>query len=161
MSGGISSGQLRSFVERVERLNAEIAALNADKSEVLKEAAGTGFDKAALRAVVKRRAVDRAARQEHDAIVDLYERALEGAGAVVAATSGVTAGETAPSSGPEHPAIPEGANPPKRRPKRAAPAEPTKPPTSMVPPPPPPPDVARPPPPAGDPLDIPDFLRAG
>ena len=54
----LSSGNhtLKSFIERLERLNAEQAALRADASEVLKEAKACGFDPKIIRSVLKYRA---------------------------------------------------------------------------------------------------------
>lgn len=67
-----ANGQLRSIVERLERLNEDKAAIVTDFKEVMNEAASAGFDKKAIRAVLKFRAEDRAKRQELEAIVDLY-----------------------------------------------------------------------------------------
>ncbi len=67
-----AQGQLRSFVERLERLNEDKAAIAADYKEVMNELAGQGYDKKAVRAVIKYRAEDKAKRQELEAIVDLY-----------------------------------------------------------------------------------------
>ncbi len=67
-----AAGQLKSIIERLERLNEDRAALASDFKEVMNEAAGQGFEKKAIRAVLKFRAEDKAKRQELDAIVDLY-----------------------------------------------------------------------------------------
>lgn len=82
MSDTVASGQLRAFVERIERLEAEIKDLNADKSEVYKELRGVGFDVKAVRQCVAARKLDSAERQERDAIFDLYWEALTGASRV-------------------------------------------------------------------------------
>lgn len=68
--------QLRAFVERVERLEEEIAALNKDKSEVYAEAKGNGFDVPTIKKIVRIRKLDHAERQEQDALLDLYMSAL-------------------------------------------------------------------------------------
>lgn len=68
--------QLRSIIERVERLEEEIAGLNSDKKDVFAEARGNGYDVAALKAVLKVRRTDPAARSEHEAIVATYMAAL-------------------------------------------------------------------------------------
>jgi len=73
-----SAQQLRSFVERVERIEEEISALNADKSEIYKEARGNGFDVKALRKVVAQRKLDPSEREERDALFDLYWSAIHG-----------------------------------------------------------------------------------
>src|SRR5690242_10233878 len=73
---GFAKDQLRSFIERIERLEEERAALSADILEVYSEAKGTGFDTKAMRAVVRLRKLDTADRQEQEAILDLYLSAL-------------------------------------------------------------------------------------
>lgn len=75
-SGGVAAEELEAFVTRIERVQEEIAGLNADKSSIFKEAAGRGFDVKAMKAVIKLRAQDHAARRELEAIVDLYCSAL-------------------------------------------------------------------------------------
>lgn len=67
-----SSDQLRSFIERVERLEEEKAALTADIREVYAEAKGQGFDTKIMRQVVRLRRLDTADRQEQRSILDLY-----------------------------------------------------------------------------------------
>jgi uncharacterized protein (UPF0335 family) len=64
--------QLRSIVERVERIENEIREMNADKSEVYKEAKATGYDVAIIKKVVAARRVDASSRQEAEALFDLY-----------------------------------------------------------------------------------------
>ena len=74
--GGIAADRLRSFVERVERLEEEKATLTADIREVYSEAKGNGFDVATLRQVVRMRKLDSAKLKEQEALLDLYRRAL-------------------------------------------------------------------------------------
>ena len=74
--GGETAGRLRSFVDRIERLEEEKAALAADIREVYSEAKGVGFDVRTLRHVVKLRKMDQAERQEQEALLDLYKRVL-------------------------------------------------------------------------------------
>ena len=76
----VAAGQLRDFVERIERLEEEIKELNADKSEIYKEAKLDGFDVKVLRKVVEARRMDRAERMEVESIFDLYMADLEGGG---------------------------------------------------------------------------------
>jgi uncharacterized protein (UPF0335 family) len=73
---GFAKDQLRSFIERIERLEEERAALTADIREVYSEAKGSGFDTKVMRQVVRLRKLDTADRQEQDAILDLYLSAL-------------------------------------------------------------------------------------
>lgn len=75
--GGIAGDRLRSFVERIERLEEEKAATAADIREVYSEAKGTGFDVKILRQVVKLRKMDVSTRQEMGDILDIYTRALD------------------------------------------------------------------------------------
>jgi uncharacterized protein (UPF0335 family) len=73
---GFAKEHLKSFIERIERLEEEKAALAADIREVYSEAKGTGFDVKIMRQVVRLRKLDTADRQEQDAILDLYLGAL-------------------------------------------------------------------------------------
>ena len=73
---GFTAGKLRSLIERVERLEEEKAALAADIREVYSEAKGEGFDTQIMRQVVRIRKLDRAERQEQEAVLDLYLSAL-------------------------------------------------------------------------------------
>ena len=74
--GGIAADRLRSFVERIERLEEEKAALAADVREVYAEAKADGFDAKVMRQVVRLRKMDSHDRQEEEAVLDLYKRAL-------------------------------------------------------------------------------------
>lgn len=73
---GFAKEQLRSFVDRVERLSEEKDALTADIREVYSEAKGVGFDTRILRQVVRMRKLDKADLQEQEAVLDLYLTAL-------------------------------------------------------------------------------------
>jgi uncharacterized protein (UPF0335 family) len=73
---GFAAGQLKSLVERVERLEEEKAALTADIREIFAEAKGGGFDTKIMRQVIRIRRLDKADRQEQEAILDLYLSAL-------------------------------------------------------------------------------------
>lgn len=75
--GGVAVEQLRSIVERVERLEEEKANLAADIREVFSEAKGQGFDAKTLRQVVKLRKMDPKDRQEQEHLLDTYRRALQ------------------------------------------------------------------------------------
>ncbi len=74
--GGIAAKRLRSFIERIERLEEEKAALAADIREVYAEAKGDGFDAKTMRQIVKLRKLDSADRAEQAALLDLYKAAL-------------------------------------------------------------------------------------
>ena len=73
---GFAAGQLKSLVERIERLEEERTALGADIREVIAEAKGQGFDTKIMRQVIRMRRLDKADRQEQEAILDLYLSAL-------------------------------------------------------------------------------------
>ena len=73
---GSAAGQLKSLIERIERLEEEKKALTADISEVYAEAKGHGFDTKIMRQVIRLRALDKAERQEAEAVLDLYLSAL-------------------------------------------------------------------------------------
>ena len=68
--------QLKTIVERIERLEEDKAGIMADLKEVYAEAKGNGFDVKTLRKVVRIRKQDRAKRQEEEAILDLYLSAI-------------------------------------------------------------------------------------
>ncbi len=74
--GGIAAKRLRSFIERVERLEEEKAALAADIREVYAEAKGDGFDVKTMRQIVRLRKLDSSDRAEQEALLDLYKAAL-------------------------------------------------------------------------------------
>lgn len=75
-TGGVAHDQLRSVVERIERLEEEKAATAADIKEVYAEAKANGFDTKTLRQVVRIRKQDKTERQEQLAILELYLSAL-------------------------------------------------------------------------------------
>ncbi len=75
-TGGIAGERLRSFIERIERLEEERTALGADIREVYSEAKGVGFDTKVMRQLVRLRKLDSQDRQEQEAVLDLYKSAL-------------------------------------------------------------------------------------
>lgn len=75
--GAIAADRLRTFVERIERLEEEKAAITADIREVYAEAKGAGFDAKILRQIVRLRRLDQADRREQEALLELYKRALD------------------------------------------------------------------------------------
>ncbi|MFN3230594.1 MAG: DUF2312 domain-containing protein [Alphaproteobacteria bacterium] len=77
-TAGIAAGQLKSFIERIERLEEEKKALADDIREVYAEAKGTGFDAKVMRQVVRARKMETAERQELEALFDLYMSAING-----------------------------------------------------------------------------------
>ncbi|MEM6539078.1 MAG: DUF2312 domain-containing protein [Pseudomonadota bacterium] len=76
VSGGVAADRLRSFIERVERLEEDKQAIMGDMKEVYAEAKGEGYDTKIMRQIVRIRKMDRAERQEQEAILELYLSAL-------------------------------------------------------------------------------------
>jgi uncharacterized protein (UPF0335 family) len=75
-SGGIAADRLRSFIERIERLEEEKKGLADDIKEIYAEAKGTGFDTKIMRQIIRLRKMEQADRQEQDALIELYRQAL-------------------------------------------------------------------------------------
>jgi uncharacterized protein (UPF0335 family) len=75
-AGGIAVEQLRSVIDRIEKLEEEKAALAADIRDVYAEAAGNGLDRKAIREVIKLRKLDASERDEQEHMLDTYRRAL-------------------------------------------------------------------------------------
>ena len=74
--GGVASDRLKSFVERIERLEEEKQALAADIREVYSEAKGAGFDVKVMRQLIRLRKMDDDDRSQMEEILRVYERAL-------------------------------------------------------------------------------------
>ena len=74
--GGIAGDRLKSFIERIERLEEEKRALSEDIKEVFAEAKGTGFDTKIMRQILKIRKMDKDELDEQEAMLDVYKRAL-------------------------------------------------------------------------------------
>lgn len=71
-----NASELRQFVERIERLDAEKKDLAEQQKEVMAEAKGRGYDTKVLRKVIARRKRDRADLSEEEAVLEMYETAL-------------------------------------------------------------------------------------
>jgi uncharacterized protein (UPF0335 family) len=74
--GGIAAERLKSFVERIERLQEEQKGLQDDIKDIFLEAKGTGFDVKILREILKIRKQDEQERREKKELVELYAMAL-------------------------------------------------------------------------------------
>ena len=74
--GGVAGARLLSFIERIERLEEEKAALMEDIKEVYAEAKGVGFDSKTMRKVVSLRKMDGEKRRESEELLDLYKAAV-------------------------------------------------------------------------------------
>ena len=74
--GGIAGERLRSFIERIERLEEEKRTLAADVKEVYAEAKGSGFDIKTMRQIIRIRRLDKDDLDEQETLLDVYKRAL-------------------------------------------------------------------------------------
>src|ERR1035437_1057388 len=75
-SGEVSGARLKSFIERVERLSEEKAAIAEDVKDVLLEAKATGFDTAIMKKIVSLRKQPLEKRREEGELIELYKAAL-------------------------------------------------------------------------------------
>ena len=75
-AGGVAGDQLKSLIERIERLEEEKAALTGDIREIYSQAKGNGFDTKVMRQLIRLRRMDRADRREQEELLDLYKRAI-------------------------------------------------------------------------------------
>ena len=74
----VAGDQLRTIVERIERVEEEIKELNEAKKEIYLEAKSNGFDVKVLREVVRLRKQDQQQREEHESLLDTYLNAIKG-----------------------------------------------------------------------------------
>lgn len=74
--GAVNVGHLKSFVERIERLEETKAAAGEDIKEVYSEAHSSGYDKKTIRRVIKERKKDQGKRQQEEAMFETYAAAL-------------------------------------------------------------------------------------
>ena len=77
MSEVVAKDQLKQYIDRVERLEAEKTALLDDIKQVFEEAKANGFDVKTMKQIVKLRKLDKNKLAEQDAILELYRQALE------------------------------------------------------------------------------------
>ena len=75
--GGVIAGErLRSFIQRIERLEEEKKTIGDDVREVYAEAKSNGFDPKIMRQVIRLRRMESADRQEQEALLEIYLSAL-------------------------------------------------------------------------------------
>jgi uncharacterized protein (UPF0335 family) len=74
--GGVAGERLKSFIERIERLEEEKKALAEDIKEVFSEAKGVGFDVKIMRQIIRIRRMDEDDRDEQEALLETYLRAI-------------------------------------------------------------------------------------
>ena len=75
-SGGITAGQLKSIIERVERIEEERKELGADVREIYAESKGNGFEPKIIRHIIRLRRMNSADRAEQEALLDCYKSAI-------------------------------------------------------------------------------------
>jgi uncharacterized protein (UPF0335 family) len=75
-TGGVAAERLRSFVQRIERLEEDKAQIGHDVREVYAEAKGEGYDVKVLRRIITLRRKDPQKRREEDELLELYLAAL-------------------------------------------------------------------------------------
>jgi uncharacterized protein (UPF0335 family) len=75
-TGGIAADRLRSFVDRIERLEEEKQALAGDIKDIYAEAKSAGFDVKVLRKLISVRRLEAQEREEIDQLLTLYMRAI-------------------------------------------------------------------------------------
>jgi len=76
VSAGIAADQLKSIVERIERMQEEAAGIASDIRDIFAEAKGNGLDCPTIRKILKLRKMDAAERDEADALLATYSRAV-------------------------------------------------------------------------------------
>jgi len=72
----VTADELRQFIERFERLEAEKKDIADQQKEVMAEAKGRGYDTKVLRKLVVMRKRDREDLAEEEAVLELYKEAL-------------------------------------------------------------------------------------
>jgi uncharacterized protein (UPF0335 family) len=75
-TGIIAADRLRTFIERIERLEEERATLNSDLKEVMSEAKGAGFDTKTIRQIVRLRKLEPTERIEQEQLLEIYRSAV-------------------------------------------------------------------------------------
>lgn len=75
-TGGVETTKLKSYIERIERLEEDKAGIAADIRDVYAEAKSNGFDAKIMRQIVRLRKMKHNERQEQEYMLDLYKRAL-------------------------------------------------------------------------------------
>jgi len=73
----VAKGQLKQYIDRIERLETEKSALLDDIKQVFDEAKANGFDVKTMKQIIKLRKIDKNKLAEQDAILELYRQALE------------------------------------------------------------------------------------
>lgn len=72
----VSSERLKSFIQRIEKLEEDKASVSEDIKEIYSEAKSTGFDVKAIRSIVRLRKKTEHERREEEEILDLYKSSI-------------------------------------------------------------------------------------
>ena len=75
-SGGISGERLRSFIQRIENVESDIADRQADRKEIYAELKGSGFNQSIVRQIIRIRKIEIEKRRENDELLSLYKSAI-------------------------------------------------------------------------------------
>ena len=75
-SRGVSRPKVKSFIERIERLEEEKAGLAEDIKDIYAESKGVGFDTKTMRKVIRLHKMDHEKRREEDELLELYKSAI-------------------------------------------------------------------------------------
>ncbi len=75
-TGGVETPKLKSYIERIERLDEDKAGIASDIRDVFAEAKSNGFDVKAMRQILKLRKMKANERTEAEYMLELYKRAL-------------------------------------------------------------------------------------
>ena len=75
-TGIIAADRLRTFIERIERVEEDRATLNSDLKEVMSEAKGAGFDTKTIRQIVRLRKLEPTERIEQEQLLEIYRSAV-------------------------------------------------------------------------------------
>jgi uncharacterized protein (UPF0335 family) len=73
---GVAGKRLRAFIERIERVDEDIKALQEDKKEIYAEAKGVGFDVKIIRKIISIKKMDADKRREEEELLELYKAAI-------------------------------------------------------------------------------------
>ncbi len=75
-TGGVAGEQLRTLIERIERLEADKEALTSDIRDIYTQAKAAGFAVKVVRQLVRLRKMDKEERDEQEALLEVYRRAI-------------------------------------------------------------------------------------
>lgn len=75
-SDTVTGKRLKSYIERIERVEQEISAMTEDRKEIYSEAKGTGFDPKIIRKIVSLRKIDEQKRREDEEVLQTYLAAI-------------------------------------------------------------------------------------